>query len=244
MDLRDMLGIRYPIIQGAMANIANGKFAADMSNAGALGIIAAGGLTAAQLQEQIRIAQANTDKPFGVNIMLMHDQAAACAEMVVKEGVKIVTTGAGDPARFLPMWKEAGLKVFPVIASVAHARRAERFGADGVVAEGTESGGHVGELTTMVLAAQVAQTVNIPVIAAGGIATGKQMLAAFALGAVGVQIGTALLLSEECPTPLVRIGIQDVFGEVGKRDWLASRFGIDAPAIADAVKKAIAKKRV
>lgn len=199
MDLRDMLGIKYPIIQGGMANIATGEFAAAISNAGGLGLIAAGGMTIEQLRENIRKARELTDKPFGVNIMLMHPNADEASELVIEEGVGIVTTGAGNPGKYMDKWKKAGIKVFPIVPSVAFARRMEMNGADGVIAEGTESGGHVGELTTMALVPQVVSAVRIPVVAAGGIASGPQMLAAFALGAVGVQIGTALLVSEECP---------------------------------------------
>ncbi|NLL38485.1 MAG: enoyl-[acyl-carrier-protein] reductase FabK [Clostridiales bacterium] len=199
MDLRDMLGIKYPIIQGGMANIATGEFAAAISNAGGLGLIAAGGLTTQQLRDNIRKAKALTEKPFGVNIMLMHPNADEASDIVIEEGVGVVTTGAGNPGKYMDKWKKAGLKVFPIVPSVAFARRMEKYGADGVIAEGTESGGHVGELTTMALVPQVVSAVQIPVVAAGGIASGPQMLAAFALGAVGVQIGTALLVSEECP---------------------------------------------
>ena len=198
MDLRDMLGIKYPIIQGGMANIATGEFAAAISNAGGLGLIAAGGLTTQQLRDNIRKAKALTEKPFGVNIMLMHPNADEASDIVIEEGGR-VTTGAGNPGKYMDKWKKAGLKVFPIVPSVAFARRMEKYGADGVIAEGTESGGHVGELTTMALVPQVVSAVQIPVVAAGGIASGPQMLAAFALGAVGVQIGTALLVSEECP---------------------------------------------
>ncbi|MDR1117440.1 MAG: nitronate monooxygenase [Oscillospiraceae bacterium] len=199
MDLRTLLGIEYPIIQGGMANIATGGFAAAVSNGGGLGLVSAGGFSIEQLRENIRLAKSLTSKPFGVNIMLMHPDADKAAEVVAEEGVKIVTTGAGSPGKYMQGWKDAGIKVFPVVPSVAHARRMEAIGADGVIAEGTESGGHVGELTTMALVPQVKGAVNIPVVAAGGIASGGQMLAAFALGAIGVQIGTALLVSEECP---------------------------------------------
>ncbi|NLO47399.1 MAG: enoyl-[acyl-carrier-protein] reductase FabK [Clostridiales bacterium] len=199
MDLRDILGIKYPIIQGGMANIATGKFASAISNAGGLGLIAAGGMTIKQLRENIAEAKSLTSKPFGVNIMLMHPNANEASDVVIEEGVKIVTTGAGNPGKYMVKWKKAGIKVFPIAPSVAYARRMESHGADGVIAEGTESGGHVGELTTMALVPQICAAVKIPVIAAGGIAGGPQMLAAFALGAVGVQLGTALLLAEECP---------------------------------------------
>ncbi len=199
MDLRDILAIEYPIIQGGMANIATAEFAATISNAGALGLIGAGGMSCEQFIEQIRLIKTLTDKPFGVNIMLMHPQVDEMAQAVVDEGVKIVTTGAGNAAKYIPMWKAAGAKIFPVVPSVALAVRMQQNGVDGVIVEGTESGGHVGELTTMALVPQVCAAVDVPVIAAGGVATGGQMVAAFALGACGVQIGTLLLAAEECP---------------------------------------------
>lgn len=197
--LDQMLGIRYPIIQGGMANIATGAFAAVVSSAGGLGLIAGGGMTADQFRENIRSCRNLTDQPFGVNIMLMHPQAAEMAAIAAEEAVPVITTGAGNPGKYMEDWKKAGAKVFPVIPTVTLARRLEQAGADGVIAEGTESGGHVGELTTMALVPQVVDAVKIPVIAAGGIASGRQLMAAFALGAVGVQIGTCLLAAEECP---------------------------------------------
>lgn len=199
MKLNEMFGIKYPIIQGGMANIATGEFAAAISNAGGLGLIGAGGMSAEDLRENIRKCKTLTDKPFGVNIMLMHPQADEMAQIVIEEGVKIVTTGAGNPGKYIPAWKEAGIFVMPVVASSLLAQRMERAGADAVIAEGSESGGHVGEMTTMALVPQVADAVNIPVIAAGGIADGRQLAAALALGAVGVQVGTCLLAAEECP---------------------------------------------
>ena len=199
MRLDKILGIEYPIIQGGMANIANGEFAASVSNAGGLGIIAAGGMNTEMLQKEIQICKENTDKPFGVNIMLMNPEADNMAEMIADEGVKIVTTGAGSPAKYMNLWKEKGMKVIPVVSSTALAIRMQRLGADAVIAEGCESGGHIGEMTTMTLVPQVVDAVNIPVIAAGGIADGRSLAAAFALGAVGVQIGTVLLASKECP---------------------------------------------
>ena len=199
MKLNEMFGIKYPIIQGGMANIATGEFAAAISNAGGLGLIGAGGMSAEDLRENIRKCKTLTDKPFGVNIMLMHPQADEMAQIVIEEGVKIVTTGAGNPGKYIPAWKEAGIFVMPVVASSLLAQRMERAGVDAVIAEGTESGGHVGEMTTMALVPQVADAVNIPVIAAGGIADGRQLAAALALGAVGVQVGTCLLAAEECP---------------------------------------------
>ena len=200
--LNEMLGIEFPLIQGGMANIATGEFAAAVSNAGALGLVGAGGMTADTLRENIHRCRELTDKPFGVNIMLMHPQAAEMAQIVADERVPIVTTGAGNPGAYVKMWKEAGCKVFPVVPAVVLARRMASLGVDGVIAEGTESGGHVGEMTTMALVPQVVDAMkefDIPVIAAGGIADGRQLLAAFALGAVGAQVGTCLLASEECP---------------------------------------------
>ena len=199
MRLDKILRIEYPIIQGGMANIANGEFAASVSNAGGLGIIAAGGMNTEMLQKEIQICKEHTDKPFGVNIMLMNPEADSMAEMIADEGVKIVTTGAGSPAKYMNIWKEKGMKVIPVVSSTALAIRMQRLGADAVIAEGCESGGHIGEMTTMTLVPQVVDAVNIPVIAAGGIADGRSLAAAFALGAVGVQIGTVLLASKECP---------------------------------------------
>ena len=199
MKLNELLGIEFPIIQGGMANIATGRFAAAVSNAGALGLVAGGGLDAEALRAEIRDAKAATDKPFGVNLMLMNPHIDELAKVVVEEGVQVVTTGAGNPGKYVPAWKEAGIKVFPVVAAPVLAKRLERYGIDGVIAEGTESGGHVGEMTTMALVPQVADAVSVPVIAAGGIADGRQLCAAFALGACGVQVGTVLLASEECP---------------------------------------------
>ena len=199
MDIRDIIKTKYPIIQGGMANIATGEFAAAISNAGGLGLIAAGGMKPEQLRENIDRARELTDKPFGVNIMLMHPQVDELMEIVIEKKVPVVTTGAGNPGKYVPALKEAGIKVMPVVASVALAQRMERLGVDAVIAEGTESGGHVGEMTTMALVPQVVDGVSIPVVAAGGIASGRQMLAAYALGACGVQVGTCLLVSEECP---------------------------------------------
>ena len=199
MKIQELLGIRYPLIQGGMANIATGEFAAAVSNAGALGLIASGSMDAEQLREQIRTCRAHTEKPFGVNLMLMNPHIEQLAQVVVEEKVPVITTGAGNPGKYLPAWKEVGIRVLPVVPSVALARRMERAGADALIVEGTEAGGHVGELTTMCLVPQVVDAVQIPVIAAGGIACGRQVLAAFALGASGVQVGTCLLVSEECP---------------------------------------------
>ena len=197
--LNEILGTRYPIIQGGMANIATGEFAAACSNAGALGLIGSGGMNADSLRENIRRAKQLTDRPFGVNIMLMHPQADEFARIVVEEGVCFVTTGAGNPGKYMESWKAAGITVIPVVAATVLARHLVKCGADALIAEGTESGGHVGEMTTMALVPQVADAVDVPVIAAGGIASGRQMAAAFALGACGAQLGTCLLVAEECP---------------------------------------------
>ena len=193
----DMLGIRYPIFQGGMAWISDGKLAGAVSEAGGLGIISAMNANAEYLREQIKIARELTDKPFGVNIMLMSPYADEVAKVVAEEGVKVVTTGAGNPEKYMELWKNAGIRVIPVVASVALARRMERAGADAVVAEGCESGGHIGETTTMALVPQVADAVKIPVIAAGGIADGRGMAAAFMLGAEAVQMGTRFVASKE-----------------------------------------------
>ena len=199
MKLNEFLGTEFPFIQGGMANIATGEFAAACSNAGALGLIGTGGMNAETLRSHIRTAKALTSKPFGVNIMLMNPEADAMAQVVVEEGVPVVTTGAGNPGKYIAAWKAAGIKVLPVVAAATLAVHLERVGADAVIAEGTESGGHVGEMTTMALVPQVCDAVHIPVIAAGGIADGRQLAAAYALGACGVQLGTCLLVSEECP---------------------------------------------
>ncbi len=199
MKLNELLGTEFPLIQGGMANIATGAFAAACSNAGALGIVASGGMDAPALREQIRAARAATDKPFGVNLMLMNPHIDELAQVVVEEHVSVLTTGAGNPGKYMDRWKAAGIKVFPVVAAPVLARRLARYDIDGVIAEGTESGGHVGETTTMALVPQVVDAVDVPVIAAGGIADGRQLAAAFALGAVGAQVGTCLLASEECP---------------------------------------------
>lgn len=197
--LNEILGTKYPIIQGGMANIATGEFAAACSNAGALGLIGAGGMNPETLRENIRQCRRLTDKPFGVNIMLMHPQADEFAQIVIDEGVKIVTTGAGNPGKYMAAWKAAGITVIPVVAAAVLARHLAPLGIDAVIAEGTESGGHVGEMTTMALVPQVVDAVDLPVIAAGGIADGRGLAAALALGACGVQIGTCLLTSTECP---------------------------------------------
>lgn len=196
--LCEMIGIEYPIIQGAMAWIADSSLASAVSNAGGLGIIAAANAPVDYIRDEIRKAKKLTDKPFGVNIMLLSDNADEVAKMVCEEGVKVVTTGAGNPGKYIEMWKEHGIIVMPVVASAALAKRMERSGVDAVIAEGCESGGHVGELTTMTLVPQVVDAVNIPVIAAGGIADGRGIAASLMLGACAVQVGTRFLVADEC----------------------------------------------
>lgn len=196
-EITKLLGIEYPIIQGGMAWVAEYHLAAAVSKAGGLGIIGASSAPADWVREQVREAKKLTDKPFGVNIMLLNPNADEVAKVIVEEGVQVVTTGAGNPEKYMAMWKEAGVKVIPVVASVAQAGRMERCGADAVVAEGCEAGGHIGESTTMVLVPQVADAVQIPVIAAGGIADGRGVAAAFMLGAKGVQVGTHFVVTEE-----------------------------------------------
>ena len=197
--LNEILGTEFPIIQGGMANIATGEFAAACSNAGALGMIATGAWDGQRLRQEIRRAKELTDKPFGVNLMLMNPCADEIAQVIIDEGAQVVTTGAGNPGKYIPAWKEHGIKVLPVVAATVLAKRLVRLGVDAVIAEGTESGGHVGEMTTMALVPQVIDAVDVPVVAAGGIADGRQAAAAFALGACGIQVGTCLLASEECP---------------------------------------------
>lgn len=197
-ELTRLLGIQYPIIQGGMAWVAEYHLAAAVSEAGGLGIIGAANAPADWVRDQIRETKKLTDKPFGVNVMLMSPYAEEVAKVVAEEGVAAVTTGAGNPEKFMKLWKEKNIKVIPVVASVALAKRMERCGADAVVAEGCESGGHVGESTTMTLVPQVVDAVNIPVIAAGGIADGRGIAAAFMLGAKGVQMGTRFVVTKEC----------------------------------------------
>lgn len=195
--ITEMLGIRYPIIQGGMAWVAEHNLAAAVSEAGGLGLIGGANAPGEVVREEIRKAKELTDKPFGVNVMLLSPHADDVARVVVEEGIKVVTTGAGNPEKYMDMWKEAGIKVITVVASVALAKRMEKYGADAVVAEGTESGGHIGEATTMTLVPQVADAVSIPVIAAGGIADGRGIAAAFMLGAEAVQIGTRFVVAKE-----------------------------------------------
>jgi enoyl-[acyl-carrier protein] reductase II len=198
-NINELLQTTYPLIQGGMANIATATLAAAVSNAGGLGLIGAGGYDENWVRSEIRRIRTLTDQPFGVNIMLMSPHAKAIAQVVIDENVPVVTTGAGSPGIYLKAWKEAGIIVIPVVPSVALAVRMERLGADAVIVEGSESGGHIGDLTTMTIVPQVADKVKIPVIAAGGIADQRGVLAAFALGAKGVQVGTVLLATKECP---------------------------------------------
>lgn len=195
--ITQLLGIQYPLFQGGMAWVAEHRLSSAVSEAGGLGIIGAGGAPAEFVREEVRKCKAATEKPFGLNIMLMNPEADAIARVVVEEGVKVVTTGAGNPGKYMAMWKEAGVKVMPVVASVAMARLMERAGADAVIAEGMESGGHIGSATTMALVPQVVDAVNIPVVAAGGIADGRGFAAVFMLGAEAVQIGTRFVAAKE-----------------------------------------------
>lgn len=196
-EITELLGIKHPIIQGGMAWVAEHHLAAAVSNAGGLGIIGGANAPAEMVRDEIRKAKQLTDKVFGVNIMLLSPHAPEVAKVVVEEGIKVVTTGAGTPEKYMQMWKEAGIKVIPVVASIALARRMERCGADAVVAEGTEAGGHIGEITTMALVPQIVDSVKIPVIAAGGIGDGRGLMAALMLGAKGVQIGTRFVVADE-----------------------------------------------
>ena len=197
-DICGILGIKYPIFQGGMAWVSESTLAAAVSNAGGLGIIAGANAPASHIRDEIRRTKELTNKPFGLNIMLLSDNADELSDIAIEEGVKVITTGAGNPGKFMDKWKQAGIVVIPVVASVALAKRMERYGADAVIAEGCESGGHVGKLTTMALLPQVVDAVNIPVIGAGGIGDGRGITAAFALGASGIQVGTRFLASEEC----------------------------------------------
>lgn len=199
MNLNDIFGIEFPIFQGGMAQVATGEFAAAVSNAGAMGIIGTGAMNAEKLKEEIAKARALTNKPFGVNLMMMNPDVEKMAKLLEDERPSLITTGAGNPGVYIEKWKNAGIKVFPVVSSVALARRLEKEGVDGLIAEGMESGGHIGELTSMVLIPQIVENVKVPVVAAGGIALGRQMKAAEILGAAGVQIATILLASVECP---------------------------------------------
>ena len=193
-----MLGIRYPVFQGGMAWIADGRLAAAVSEGGGLGIVAAGNASCERVREQIHIARSLTDKPFGLNIMLQSPHADEIAQMAAEEKLAVVTTGAGNPSKYMQMWKDAGIRVIPVVASVALAKLMTRLGASALIAEGGESGGHVGELTTMVLVPLICDATDLPVIAAGGIADGRAVAASFMLGACGVQMGTRFLSAQEC----------------------------------------------
>ncbi len=199
MILSKLLNIEYPIIQGAMAHIATGEFAAAVSNAGGLGVVSSAVYDPVEFRQAVRTCKANTNKPFAVNLLLLHRQIDEIVDVVLEEDVKIVTTGAGNPAKYMPQFKAKGIKVMPVVSSVALAKKMAKEGAFAIIAEGCEAGGHVGDLSTMALLPQVSDAVDIPVIAAGGIASGKQLLAAQILGACGAQIGTALLATAECP---------------------------------------------
>lgn len=199
MYLNEVFKVKYPFIQGGMANIAMGEFAAAVSNSGGLGVIAAGGMKAEDLKKQIEICRNLTDKPFGVNLMLLNPETDKMAEIVSDLKIPFVTTGAGNPSKYIEMFKSNNVKVFPVVPGVTLARRLERAGVDAVIAEGSESGGHIGDMTTMTLVPQVVEAIKIPVIAAGGIASGKQLLAAEVLGASGFQMGTVFLATKECP---------------------------------------------
>ncbi|GIM31926.1 enoyl-[acyl-carrier-protein] reductase FabK [Paraclostridium bifermentans] len=197
-DLCELLNIKYPIIQGGMAWVATAELAAGVSNAGGLGIIAAGNAPKEVIKEQIKKCRELTDKPFGVNVMLLSPFVDEIMDLIVEERVEVITTGAGNPAKYIERLKEVNTKIIPVVPTIALAKRMEKHGADAVIVEGTEAGGHIGELTTMVLTPQVVDNVNIPVIAAGGIADGKGLAAALCLGASGVQIGTRFICSDEC----------------------------------------------
>ena len=199
MEITELLNIKYPLFQGAMANISDGTFAATVSNAGGLGIIGTGSNDAKWLKKEIVACRKMTRKPFGVNVVLLSPFANELIDLIIKERIKVITTGAGNPSQYMERLKAAGVKVIPVVASVSLAKRMEKMGADAIIAEGTESGGHVGEITTMALVPQVVDAVKIPVIAAGGIADNRGVAASYMLGAKGIQIGTAFLATIECP---------------------------------------------
>ncbi|MCL5257005.1 MAG: enoyl-[acyl-carrier-protein] reductase FabK [Chloroflexi bacterium] len=224
--LCDLLGVKYPLTQGGMAWVGTAELAGAVSAAGALGIIGTGNAPGSWVREQIRALRRHTGNPFGVNIMLMSPSAEDVLEVVIEERVPVVTTGAGSPAPYIDRLKEAGAKVIPVVASVAFAKRMERYGADAVIAEGTESGGHVGEMTTMALVPQVVDAVDIPVIAAGGIGDGRGMAAALALGAVGVQVGTRFICSEEC---IAHISVKHKILQASDRSTVVTGHSIGHP---------------
>jgi len=215
----DLLGIEYPILQGGMAWVATAELAAAVSNGGGLGIIGAGNMPADLVRKEIQKAKELTNRPFGVNVMFMSPFLEEVMEVVIAERVPVITTGAGNPGKYIPALKEIGTKVIPVVASVALARRLERLGVDAIIAEGTESGGHIGEITTMALVPQVVNAVKIPVIAAGGIANSRGVLAALALGAQGVQIGTAFICATECTA---HENYKKAVLKAGDRDTLAT----------------------
>lgn len=201
MSICQLLGIEYPIFQGAMARIATHKIAGPVSEAGGLGIIGGGGMSGDDLREEIRLVREFTDKPFGVNLMLQMPNCDELVDVIIEEKVPVVTTGAGSPARYIPAFKAAGVKIIPVVASVRHAVKMESLGVDAVVAEGQEAGGHIGSTSTMALLPQVVDAVKIPVLGAGGVGDGRSVAAMYALGAQGIQVGTLFLMAEECPIP-------------------------------------------
>lgn len=224
--ITELLNIEYPILQGGMAWVSTYTLVAAVSEAGGLGIIAAGGADGEYVRNQIRKVKEHTNKPFGVNVMLLSPHASDVIKVILEEGVPVVTTGAGNPGKYIKDLKANGTKILPVIPSVALAKKMEREGADAIIAEGTESGGHVGEITTMSLLPQVIDTVNIPVVAAGGIADGRGMLAAFSLGAKGVQIGTRFICSTECH---VHENYKQAIIEAGDREAVVTGRLLGAP---------------
>lgn len=217
--LTELLGIEYPIIQGGMAWTATAELAAAVSESGGLGIIGAGQMPTENLRAEVRKAKSLTDRPFGVNLMLLTPHIEELVDVVIAEGVSVVTTGAGNPGKFMPRLKAAGVKILPIAPSVALAKRLEAAGADAIIGEGTEAGGHIGELTTMVLIPQLVDAVDVPVIAAGGIADGRGMAAAFALGAEGVQIGTRFMCAEECT---IHPAVKERIVSAGDRDTVVT----------------------
>ena len=225
-ELLEILGSKYPILQGGMANIATHELVAAVSNAGGFGILASGGWDAERVRSEIQKTRELTNQPFGVNVMLMSPHAEAISDMVIEENIKVVTTGAGNPGIYLEKWHNAGIKVIPVVPSVALAKRLERNGADALIVEGTEAGGHIGEITTFTLVPQVCDAVNIPVIAAGGIADSRGFDAAIILGASGVQIGTVLLASHECP---VHVNYKNKVVKAKDTDTVVTGRGTGAP---------------
>jgi len=224
--LNDLLGIEHPIIQGGMAWTATAELAAAVSNAGGLGVIGAGHMPTAVLRDQIRAAKALTDRPFGVNLMLMTPHIDELVDLVIAERVPVVTTGAGNPGKYMPAFREQGVKVLPIAPSVALAKRLESIGADAIIGEGMEAGGHIGELTTMVLTPQLADAVEIPVVAAGGIADGRGVAAAFALGAEGVQLGTRFMCAEECT---IHPNVKDRILKARDRDTVVTGYSTGHP---------------